>query len=86
MIAWNEIRSGQSWPAECNSVIIIGAHVNASPVSSSQFAVNNLTVQMNDGARYRAAIDATRAVVLRAAKARDSKQNDEVNKRGAPKL
>jgi|GEM_PF-4226474 len=53
---------------------------------STQFIVGGLIVEMNDEARYRAALVAMRAVILSAAKARDSKQSDEVNKRGAPKL
>jgi len=40
----------------------------------------------DDGGRYRAALDATRGVILNAVRAREQKQADEVNKRSAPKL
>jgi len=65
----------------------VDASVQASLDSaSSQFVVNNMTVVLADAGRYRTAIDATRGVILNAAKSRQKKQTDEVNKRRAPKL
>jgi len=43
-------------------------------------------VVLADASRYRTAIDVTRGVILNAAKSRQKKQTDEVNKRRAPKL
>ena len=83
----NDIQSGPHWPPECNSVIIARASVAATQdAASSQYVVTNLTVSVADPGKYRAAIDATRAVVLNAAKAREKKQGEEVNQRAAPKL
>jgi hypothetical protein len=83
----NDITSGASWLGACGSVSIVTASVQAGQdAASGQFVVNNLTLSLADGARYRAALEATRAVVLNAAKAREKTQTEEVNKRAAPKL
>jgi hypothetical protein len=84
----NEIQTGRSEPADCQSIIIVTASVLSSRIdpNSPQFEVNSLIVQIADGPRHRAATDATRAVALRATKAREIKEADEVKKRGAPKL
>jgi hypothetical protein len=87
----NEIETGRPGPnsaKECDSVAVVAASVQtviATP-GSAQLAVNNLIVWMADGARHRASVDATRAVVAAAAKARDNKSTEELQKRGAPKL
>ena len=86
--ALNDIQVGPQLPAaECRSIIIVEASVlaNRDP-GGSQLVVNTLIVSVADEGRYRTAIDATRAVILNAAKSRDKKQSDEVDKRGAPKL
>lgn len=84
----NEIESGQMGPKECQSIIVINANIQGSPATqgSSELVVNDLIVQMLDSARHVAAAEATRAVALNAAKARDRKATEEVQKRGAPKL
>lgn len=83
----NDIPGGPRWPAACNSVMVVRASVAATQdPASSQYVVTNLTVTLADGSRYRAAMEATRAVVLNAAKSREKKQSDEVNQRAAPKL
>jgi hypothetical protein len=84
----NEIHTGQPGPKECQSVAMATASVQGGAVTpgSSQMAVDNLTVQIIDGARHRAATDATRAVALAAAKARDNKAANDLQKNGAPKL
>jgi len=86
--AVNDIETGgQSGPPECKAYIVVDASVQASLDSaSSQFVVNNMTVVLADAGRFRTAIDATRGVILNAAKSRQKKQTDEVNKRRAPKL
>jgi len=88
MVSFNYIQSGGAAQAECNSIILITASVQAAGITpgSSQLVVYNLTVRMNDGRIYAKAIEATRAYALRAAKTAESKEIDEVNKRGAPKL
>jgi hypothetical protein len=88
MVSFNFIQSGAGAQPECNSIILITASVQATAITpgSSQLVVYNLIVQMTDGRIYGKAIEATRAYALRAAKAAESKEADEVNKRGAPKL
>ncbi|HEY7189215.1 MAG TPA: hypothetical protein VH436_21805 [Vicinamibacterales bacterium] len=49
-------------------------------------AENIEIVRITDARRHRAATDATRAVALAATKSRESKESEEVKKRGAPKL
>jgi len=88
LAAVNDIATGgQPWPAECKSYTVLAASVQAGiDPASSQYVVNNMSAVLADGGRYRTAINATRAVVLNAVKAREKKQTDEVNKRGVPKL
>ena len=88
LAARNDIETGgQPGPPACKSYIVLTASVQSSiDPASSQYVVNNMGVVLADGGRYRTAIDATRSVVLNAAKAREKKQTDEVNKRRVPKL
>jgi hypothetical protein len=88
LAARNDIETGgQPRPAECKSYIVLSASVQSGiDPASSQYVVNNMGAVLADGGRYRTAIDATRSVVVNAAKAREKKQTDEVNKRGVPKL
>jgi len=84
----NEIQTGNPGPAQCQSIIIVNANILANRIDQSnpQSVVRGLIVQITDGSRHRASTDATRAVALAASKARESKEADEVKKRGAPKL
>jgi hypothetical protein len=85
----NELLTGrQAEPAQCQSIIIVNANVNANRVNgnSSQYEVWNMSVEMTDTPRHRVALDATKAVVLGASKARQNKEAEEVKKRAAPKL
>lgn len=84
----NEIQSGQPGPAPCQSVIIVNANILATRLDpgNPQFVVYSLIVQITDGARHRASVDATRAVAVAATKARQQREADEVKKRAAPKL
>jgi hypothetical protein len=86
--AMNEIQSGQPGPAQCHSIITVNANIQGSRIDQAnpQLVVRFLLVQMTDGSRHRASIDATRAVALAASKARENKDNDEIKKRAAPKL
>lgn len=88
LAARNDIQTGgQPGPPECKSYIVLAASVQAGlDPASSQYVVNNMGAVLADGGRYRTAIEATRGVILNAAKAREKKQADEVNKRAAPKL
>jgi hypothetical protein len=84
----NEIQSGQPGPAQCQSIFIVTANVQANRLDQSnpQLVVRTFFVQITDGSRHRASTDATRAVALGAAKAREGKDAEEVKKRAAPKL
>ena len=84
----NEIQTGQPGPKECQSVTFATATVQGGAVTpgSPQMAVDNLIVQIVDGARHRTSTDATRAVALAAAKARDNNATNDLKKNGAPKL
>lgn len=84
----NDIQIGGQPPtAECRSLIMVNASVQAGlDPASSQYVVNTLIVTLADGARYRTAIEATRAVIQNAARLREEKKTEEVNKRAAPKL
>jgi hypothetical protein len=78
----NDLDSGGSWVAACGSVTIVSATVQASMDAASRvYVVNNLTWTMADGARYRANLEATRAVMLEAGNASAKKAADDVNKR-----
>jgi hypothetical protein len=80
----NQIQTGQPGPAQCQSISIVTASVLAGGLDAAnpQLVVHRLVVQITDGRRHRASVDATRAVALAATKARD----EEVKKRAAPKL
>lgn len=81
-----DIHAPRAWPPECTSIIAISAAIQGVQIAPNQFAAASVDVQMFDGGRYRAALDATRGVILNAVRAREQKQADEVNKRSAPKL
>jgi hypothetical protein len=74
-------------PAQCNSIILATASVQAdrSPTDGA-VVVNNLIFQFANGATFLPSIDATRAVSLAAVKARETKNSEKVNQRGAPKF
>lgn len=83
----NDINNGTRWPADCNSVTIVSADISAGQdPASSQYVVVTMTVSVADAARYHAAMEATRAVVLKATKSREKTETDQVNQRKAPKL
>lgn len=81
-----DIHAPRAWPPECTSIIVIKADVLGAQIAPNQFAASSMEVHMYDGGRYRAALEATRGVILNAVRAREQKQADEVNKRSAPKL
>jgi len=83
-----EILTGQAGPAPCQSISIVNASIQSARLdpANPQFVVFSLIVQITDARRHRAATDATRAVALAATKARESKEAEEVKRRGAPKL
>jgi hypothetical protein len=82
----NELH-GVRMPAECDSVAMVSASVQASANAvPGSIVVGNLTVQVANGPAYRASIEATRKVVMAAVNAREKKEKDEINKRGAPKI
>jgi hypothetical protein len=89
----NELISGrQLEPAQCQSIIMVFANVNAAvnePIvngNSTDYAVWSMTVELIDMPKHRPALEATKAVVLGAAKARQNKEAKELNKRAVPKL
>jgi hypothetical protein len=81
-----DIHSPRAWPPQCTSIVVVNAYVSGIQIAANEFAVSDLNVNMIDGGRYRKALDATRAVILNLDRARQQKEADEVNKRGAPKL
>ncbi len=86
--SFNDIQTGLRGPAaDATKIILITASVQSTqPNPSSPSVVVNLNVTINDGTIYGPAIEATRAQVLQAVKARENKENSDVNKRGAPSL
>lgn len=83
----NDIQLGKYGPPECSSVILITANVLCTQLHSTDpSVVYSLSVEINDGPLYRAAIEATREIALRAAKARENKAAEDANKVAAPKL
>jgi hypothetical protein len=86
--SFSDIQLGRYGPPECSSIILITASVQSTPVNpgSSQLVVYNLSVQINHGPMYGAAIEATREIALRAARSRENKDSEGANKVGAPKL
>jgi len=81
-----DIHSPRAWLPECTSIIVVNAYISGIQIAAHQFEVFDLNVNMIDGGRYRKALDATRTEILNFDKARQQKEADEVNKRGAPKL
>jgi hypothetical protein len=83
----NDLHAGNYGPTECSSIILITANVQSGQLSpGSPMVVNNLSVAINNGAMYWAAIKATRETALGAAKSRENKATEDANKVGAPKL
>jgi hypothetical protein len=79
--------AGVHMPAECDSVVMVRANVQATSSSvPGSVVVGTLIVQVANGPAFRASIEATRKVMMAAANARENKQKEEVNKRGAPKI
>lgn len=78
--------SPRAWPPECTSLIIVSASVSGVQISANTFALATMEVRMQDGGRYRKALDATRQVLLNAAKAREDAGTNQVNQRPVPKL
>jgi hypothetical protein len=82
----NELH-GVRMPAECDSVVMVSASVQASANAvPGSIVVGNLIVQVANGPAYRASIEATRKVVMAAATERENKQRQAIDKRGAPKI
>ncbi len=88
MSSLNDIQLGKYGPPECSSIILISASVQSTDAApgNSHLVVYNLSVQINHGPMYRAAIEATREIASGAAKARENKETQDANKVGAPKL
>ncbi len=83
----NDIQTGKYGPPECSSVILITANVLSTQLHPSDpSVVYSLSVEINDGPRYRAAIEATREIASSAAKARENKAAEDANKVAPPKL
>jgi hypothetical protein len=83
----NDIQTGKYGPPECSSIILITASVLSTQLRSTDpMVVYSLSVQINHGPMYRAAIEATREIAQRAAKARQNKEAEDANKVAAPKL
>jgi hypothetical protein len=78
---------GTNRPSECSSIILATATLQSGRlVTDESIVVSNLIFRVNNGALYRASIEATRAVALAAAKVRQEKHGEAVDQRGPPKL
>jgi hypothetical protein len=87
----NEIQSGRpSGPPQCQSITIVNANVLGGLTDQSNFnstmVVRGLIVQITDGSRHKASVDATRAVALGATKSRENKEDETIKKRPTPKI
>lgn len=83
----NDLSGMKSPSPQCDSVILATASVQANrSASDGTTVVNNLIFQVSNGALYHESIGATRAVATGAAAAREQKQSEKVDQRGAPKL
>jgi hypothetical protein len=79
--------AGMKGPAECNSIMIATASVQAGRLGTDTTpVVNNLLFMVANGAMFHSSLDATRAVAVGAKAEREKKQNQTVDQRGAPKL
>ena len=85
-IALNNDLHGMASPAQCNSIILAKAVVLGAQGPAGAPVVGHLIFQVTHGAMYRASVDATRAVATAAARAREKKQSEKIDQRGAPKL
>jgi hypothetical protein len=85
-IALNNDLHGMASPPQCNSIILAKAVVLAAQGPAGAPVVGNLIFQVTNGAMYRASLDATRAVAMAAAQAREKRQSEKIDQRGAPKL
>jgi hypothetical protein len=78
---------GVGHPSQCDTVILATATAQAGQSAADGTAVvSNLIFKVTNGAMYRASLDATRAVAVAAAQAREKKQAEKVDQRGGPKL
>ncbi len=84
----NDIQTGKYGAPECSSIILITASVQSTDAApgNPNLVVYNLSVEINHGPMYRAAIAATREVAMAAATARQQKQTEDAAKVAAPKL
>jgi hypothetical protein len=85
-IALNNDLHGMASPPQCNSIILAKAVVLGGQGPAGAPVVGNLIFQVTNGAMYRASVDATRGVAMAAARAREEKQSEKIDQRGAPKL
>jgi hypothetical protein len=85
-IALNNDLHGMASPPGCNSLILARATLQGAPGPAGVPVLGNLIFQVTNGAMYRASLDATRAVAISAAQAREKKQSQKIDERGAPKL
>jgi hypothetical protein len=86
--SFNDIQTGlRGGSGAGTKITLITASVQSTQANpSSPSVVYNLLVTINDGLKYGPAIEATRAQVLQAVKARQDKENSDVNKRAGPSL
>jgi hypothetical protein len=85
-IALNNDLHGMASPPQCKSVILAKAVALGAQGPAGAPVLGNLIVQVTNGAMYRASIDATRAVAMAAAQAREKKESKKIDQRGEPKL
>lgn len=76
----------RQWPPDCTSITVVSATITGVQIAPNQYAVSDLLVKLQDGGRYRKALDATRSVIAAAVKARQDGQVNQTNKVAAPKL
>jgi hypothetical protein len=86
-IAFNNELHGMATPPQCNSIILAKAvMLGAQSPSGGNPVLGGLIFQVTNGAMYHASLDATRAVAMAAAQAREKKAGQQIDQRGAPKL
>ena len=90
MSTLNELTTSVRLPPECGSIILMTADVQSTALDihnpNGRHVVVNLIVQVTHGPMYFKAIGPTREIAVNAAAARENKANEDVNKRGTPKL
>jgi len=86
-IAFNNELNGMATPPQCNSIILAkSVMLGAQSPGGGNPVLGGLIFQVTNGAMYHASLDATRAVAMAAAQAREKKQREKIDQRGAPKL